>query len=73
MERRVLEVRETLRSDAVTPAQACTQWLGLLKELNRQHGEGSIATGMFYRLNTELLDLITEPAPVAESLASEPA
>jgi hypothetical protein len=73
LERRVIEVRETLRSDAVTPAQACSQWLSLLKELNRQHGEGSMVTGMFYRLNTQVLDLIPEPAPVAGSLISEPA
>ena len=73
MERRVLEVRESLKSESVTPSQACAQWLGLLKDLNRQHGQGSIATGMFYRLNTEVLELITEPAPAATSLVSEPA
>jgi len=67
LDRRVREVSETLRSDAVTPAQACTQWLGLLKELNRLHGEGSLATDVFHRLNGELLDLIAEPEPAAES------
>ena len=73
LERRVLEVREMLRSEVVTPAEACSRWLGLLRDLNRQHGEGSMAPGMFYRLNTLALDMITEPAPVADSLVSAPA
>ncbi len=69
LERRIIETREALRSDAVTPVQACSQWLGLLKEINRRHGQGSMPAGMFYRLNTELLDLIPEPAPVSEELS----
>ena len=69
LERRIAETREALRSDAVTPVQACSQWLGLLKEINRRHGQGSMPAGMFYRLNTELLDLIPEPAPVSEELS----
>ena len=66
LERRIVENRQALRSDAVTPAQAFARWLSLLKEINRRHGEGSMPAGVFYRLNTELLDLIPEPALVSE-------
>jgi hypothetical protein len=69
LERRIIETREALRSDAVTPAQACARWLSLLKEINRRHGQGSMPAGMYYRLNTELLDLIPGPALVTEELS----
>jgi hypothetical protein len=69
LERRIIEIRQALRSDAITPAQACAQWLSLLKEINRRHGQGSMPTGTFYRLNTELLDLIPEPALATEELS----
>ena len=66
LERRIVETRQALMSDALTPAQALARWLSLLKEVNRRHGEGSMPTALFYRLNTELLDLIPEPALVRE-------
>ena len=69
LERRITETRQALRSDAVTPAQACARWLSLLKEINRRHGQGSIPASVFYRLNTELLDLLPEPALVTEELS----
>jgi len=69
LERRIIEIREALRSDAVTPAAAFGKWLSLLKEINRRHGQGSMPAGMFHRLNTELLDLIPEPALIASTQA----
>jgi hypothetical protein len=69
LERRIIETREALGSDAITPAEACAQWLSLLKEINRRHGQGSMPADMFYRFNTELLDLIPEPALVIEELS----
>ncbi len=63
MERRIDEVSEALTSDTMSPAQAFAEWMGLLKEINRRHGQGSIPTDVFYRLNTRLLDLIPESVP----------
>jgi hypothetical protein len=65
---RIAELEEALTSDAVSPAEVFARWLKLLKEVNRRHGQGSIPTDLFYRLNTRLLDLIPEP-----SLTPEPA
>lgn len=62
-QRRISEVATALRSDAVSPADAFARWLKLLKEINRRHGQGSLPLDQFYRLNTELLDLIPEPEP----------
>ena len=69
LERRIVETREALRSNAVTETEACARWLSLLKEINRRHGQGSMPAGVFYRLNTELLDLLPEPALVTEELS----
>jgi hypothetical protein len=63
MRRRISEVAEALASDSVSPAQAFGRWLGLLKEINYRHGQGSMTTDRFLELNTELLDLIPGPAP----------
>lgn len=60
---RISEVTQALSSDSVSPAQAFGRWVRLLKELNRRHGQGSLPTDLFYRLNTEVLDLIPEPKP----------
>jgi hypothetical protein len=70
LERRIHETQEALGSDSVAPAQACAQWLGLLKEINRRHGQGSMPSGIFYRLNTVLLDLIPEPAMIGEEISA---
>lgn len=61
--RRISEVAKALASDSVSPAQAFARWLGLLKEVNYRHGQGSMTTDLFFELNTELLDLIPGPAP----------
>ena len=60
---RISEVAEALASDSVSPAQAFARWLGLLKEVNYRHGQGSMTTDRFFELNTELLDLIPGPTP----------
>jgi hypothetical protein len=62
--RRISEVAEALASDSVSPAQAFARWLGLLKEVNYRHGQGSMTTDRFFELNTELLDLIPDPDPI---------
>jgi hypothetical protein len=64
MTRRISEIAEALTSDSVSPASAFAQWLTLLKEINRRHGQGSMPTDLYYRLNTQLLDLIPVPAPL---------
>ncbi len=59
---RVEEVATLLTSDSLSPAEAFARWLGLLKEINNEHGQGSMPTEVFFELNTRLLDLIpTEP------------
>jgi hypothetical protein len=63
MQRRISDIAEALTSDAVSPADAFARWLGLLKEINRRHGQGSMPSAQFYLLNTQILDLIPEPAP----------
>ncbi len=68
LERRVAEVTEALVSETLTPAAAFAQWLNLLKEINLRHGQGSMPTDVFYRLNSALLDLIPEPASVTEQI-----
>jgi hypothetical protein len=65
LQRRIRYVADALSSESVTPAVAFAYWLELLKELNRRHGQGTMSTEVFYRLNTQLLDLIPA-APVAD-------
>jgi hypothetical protein len=64
MTRRISEIAKALTSDSVSPAAAFAQWLTLLKEINRRHGQGSMPTDLYYRLNTQLLDLIPVPTPL---------
>jgi hypothetical protein len=66
IERRISEIATALVSDSVSPAAALSGWLALLKEINRLHGEGSMPTHQYYRLNTRLLDLIPEPDPILD-------
>jgi len=64
MTRRISDIAKALTSDSVSPAAAFAQWLTLLKEINRRHGQGSMPTDLYYRLNTQLLDLIPVPTPL---------
>ena len=61
---RIAELRESLADQSVEPEVVFARWLGLLKEINVRHGQGAMPTPLFYRLNTELLDLLPVP-PVA--------
>jgi hypothetical protein len=61
---RISDVAHALTSDSVSPAAAFAQWLNLLKEINSRHGQGSMPTELYHRLNTQLLDLIPLPAPL---------
>lgn len=63
MQRRIADVAKALDSRTVSPAEAFARWLSLLKEINRRHGQGSMPTDVYYRLNTHLLELIPEPPP----------
>ncbi|MGA7097681.1 MAG: hypothetical protein WB245_08950 [Acidimicrobiia bacterium] len=58
---RIDEVSVALTSNTVPPAVVFTDWLRLLKEINRRHGQGSMPSDLFFELNTQLLDLIPEP------------
>lgn len=55
-------VAEALRSNVMSPQAAFARWLRTAKDLNRRHGNGSIPSHVFYELNSQLLDLIPEPA-----------
>lgn len=50
-----------LLEEDVPPNRVFATWLHLLKELNRRHGQGQIDTPLFYRFNTELLDMLPSP------------
>ncbi|MFZ0626544.1 MAG: hypothetical protein WAN34_08610 [Acidimicrobiia bacterium] len=67
---RIDEVSVALTSNTAPPAVVFTDWLRLLKEINRRHGQGSMPSDVFFELNTQLLDLIPEPplAPEADNL-----
>jgi len=59
---RIAEIARNLTSDTVAPETVFADWLRLLKEINRLHGEGSLSNPLYYQLNTHLLDLIPGPA-----------
>lgn len=61
---RISELKAALTDDAVPPQDVFGRWLRLLKEVNLRHGQGAMPTPLFYRLNTELLDLIPAPPRV---------
>lgn len=65
LQRRIGYIADALRSESVTPAVAFGYWLGLVKELNRRHGQGTMSTDVYYHLNSRLLDLIPS-APVEQ-------
>jgi hypothetical protein len=59
---RISEIARNLASDSVAPEMVFAEWLRLLKEINRLHGEGSLPNSLYYQLNTHLLELIPEPS-----------
>jgi len=64
---RIAELRESLVDQSVEPGMVFAQWIRLLKEINVRHGQGAMPTPLFYRLNTELLDLLPVPPVARES------
>ncbi len=58
---RIDDLARDLADESVPPPEVFGRWLRLLKEVNVRHGQGAMPTPLFYRLNTQLLDLI--PAP----------
>jgi len=68
---RISGLRAALTDEAISPEDVFGRWLRLLKEVNLRHGQGAMPTPLFYRLNTELLDLIPVPPrmPGAQPMA----
>lgn len=58
---RIDELARDLADESVSPPEVFGRWLRLLKEINVRHGQGAMPTPLFYRLNTQLLDLISAP------------
>lgn len=61
MRHRITELAKEMTDESVSPPEVFARWLRLLKELNVRHGQGAMPTSIFYRLNTELLDLMPVP------------
>lgn len=72
VKRRIDDLAEDLDKDSVTPQDVFGRWLRLLKEINLSHGQGAMPTPLFYRLNSQLLDLIPaprrDPSPALDSV-----
>lgn len=62
---RTAKLADAMVSDTESPDVVFGRWLRLLKEINAQHGRGSLPTQYFTRLNTELLDLMPDPSEPA--------
>lgn len=69
LQRRIGEVARALEDPGMSPDRAFGQWLRLLKDINVHHGQGSMPTPLFYRLNTELLELIPAPERAHQPVA----
>jgi hypothetical protein len=69
---RIYELKVAITDDAVAPPEVFRRWLRLLKEINIRHGQGAIPTPVFYRLNTELLDLIPVPPSQPRATTGRP-
>lgn len=61
MKGRITQLAKEMTDESVSPPDVFARWLRLLKELNVRHGQGAMPTRIFYRLNTELLDLMPVP------------
>jgi len=69
LKKRIEEVADAIADETVSPERAFGQWLRLLKDINVHHGQGSMPTPLFYRLNTRLLDLIPAPTRARQPVA----
>lgn len=59
---RISMLARAVIDESISPEEFFGRWLRLLKEINRRHGQSAIPSRIFYKLNTELLDLMPEPA-----------
>jgi hypothetical protein len=59
--RMVSELGEQLLSGSDPPKKTLARWIGLLKELDREHEQGRIDAEDVCRLNSELLEMIPMP------------
>jgi hypothetical protein len=59
--RRVSELREEFESGSDSPKKTFARWIGLLKELDREHEQGRMETEDLCRLNSELLEMMPLP------------
>jgi hypothetical protein len=59
---RISELRTALTDDSVAPQEVFSSWLRLLKEINRRHGQSAMPAQLFYKLNTELLEMMPAPS-----------
>ena len=62
VKRRIADLAVAVTSEDVEPSEVFGRWLRLLKEINLRHGQGAMPTPLYYRLNTQLLEVIPEPA-----------
>jgi hypothetical protein len=60
--RQINDLREAFSDPAVSPALIFGRWLALLKALNLRLGEGTMPAPLYFRLSSELLDLMPSPA-----------
>ncbi len=58
---RIDELGADLLDNAVSPQEVFARWLRLLKEINLRHGQGTMPTALFYKFNSELLEMIPPP------------
>ncbi|MFP3883591.1 MAG: hypothetical protein ACLFWH_14920 [Actinomycetota bacterium] len=76
IQERIAELARDLNDETVSPPDVFRRWLRLLKEINVRHGQGAMPTPLFYRLNTQLLDLIpvpkSEPSPELRNVGTGP-
>ena len=76
VKQRIAQLTEDLADDSISPSEVFRRWLHLLKQINVRHGQGAMPTPLFYRLNTQLLDLIPapngEPSPVLQTVGTAP-
>lgn len=65
--RRVEVVEMAFASDAAGGRELTGEWLSLLREANRRHNDGRLATAEFMTLNTRLLDVLTPEGDKAKA------
>lgn len=59
--KRVEAVETSIMSEAVPTREATQQWMGLLRQANDLHNDGTLGTADFKKINTRLIDLLSAP------------